>query len=233
MQITLRQVEVFLAVARAGSFRAAAEVLHLSQPALSQHVAELERELGARLFDRLNRRVALTEAGTNLRGARTTRPRDPCQRARDRRRARGAEARLAADRRQYHARDLRSPSPRRSLPEAVPRDHPARADRQFSRHRGTDPRQRARSRRGRGTRVPPGEECLAKGMRDELVLIVPPGHRWSRRREIAPNLLGAERLLIREEGSASRQVTERALQHVGPESDPRWSWATPRRSSRR
>jgi DNA-binding transcriptional LysR family regulator len=57
-------------------------------------------------------------------------------------------------------------------------------------------------------------------MPDELVLIVPPGHRWSRRREIPPDLLGAERLLVREEGSASRQVTERALQHVGARIGP-------------
>ena len=66
MQPTLRQFEVFLAVAKAASFRAAAEAMHLSQPALSQHVAEMERELGARLFDRLGRKVALTEAGRIL-----------------------------------------------------------------------------------------------------------------------------------------------------------------------
>src|SRR6266852_5892757 len=66
MQPTLRQFEVFLAVAKAASFRAAAETMHLSQPALSQHVAEMERELGARLFDRLGRKVALTEAGRIL-----------------------------------------------------------------------------------------------------------------------------------------------------------------------
>ena len=66
MQPTLRQFEVFLAVAKAGSFRVAAEAMHLSQPALSQHVAEMERELGARLFDRLGRKVALTEAGRIL-----------------------------------------------------------------------------------------------------------------------------------------------------------------------
>src|SRR5437870_12785570 len=66
MQPTLRQFEVFLAVAKAASFRLAAEAMHLSQPALSQHVAEMERELGTRLFDRLGRKVALTEAGRVL-----------------------------------------------------------------------------------------------------------------------------------------------------------------------
>src|SRR6266508_2580826 len=66
MQPTLRQFEVFLAVAKAGSFRAAAEAMHLSQPALSQHVAEVERELGTHLFDRLGRKIALTEAGRIL-----------------------------------------------------------------------------------------------------------------------------------------------------------------------
>ena len=59
--MTLRQFEAFLAVARARSFRRAAETLHLSQPALSQHVRELEGALGARLFDRLGRAVHLTE----------------------------------------------------------------------------------------------------------------------------------------------------------------------------
>src|SRR5262249_2017160 len=63
---SLRQLEVFLAVARAQSFRRAAEMLHLSQPALSQHVGELERAMGTRLLDRLGRRVTLTEAGRIL-----------------------------------------------------------------------------------------------------------------------------------------------------------------------
>ena len=61
----------------------------------------------------------------------------------------------------------------------------------------------------------PGEECLASGLLDELVLIVPPTHPWARRREIAPALLADQRLLVREEGSATRQVAERALQHAG------------------
>src|SRR5437870_12035704 len=64
--MTFRQLETFLAVARAKSFTRAGEALHVSQSTLSQHVLELERELGVRLFDRLGRAVTLTEAGRLL-----------------------------------------------------------------------------------------------------------------------------------------------------------------------
>ncbi|MEV0335072.1 LysR family transcriptional regulator [Nocardia sp. NPDC050717] len=58
-----RQVEHFLAVARAGSFTAAAREVHIVQSALSASVRRLERELGAPLFERTTRRLRLTEAG--------------------------------------------------------------------------------------------------------------------------------------------------------------------------
>ena len=57
---------VCLAVARAKNFTRAAETLHLSQSTLSQHVGELEHQLGVRVFDRLSRAVTLTEAGCVL-----------------------------------------------------------------------------------------------------------------------------------------------------------------------
>lgn len=57
----------FLAVAERESFSLAAEQLHLTQPAISKRIAQLEGELGVTLFDRLGRRVALTEAGRALR----------------------------------------------------------------------------------------------------------------------------------------------------------------------
>lgn len=59
----LRQLTFAMAVAEAGSFTAAARRCHLSQSALSTQIAQLEAELGVRLFERTTRRVVLTEAG--------------------------------------------------------------------------------------------------------------------------------------------------------------------------
>lgn len=62
----LRQIEVFERVAALRSITRAAEELYLTQPAVSRSISALERELGARLFDRLPRSVALTPAGSVL-----------------------------------------------------------------------------------------------------------------------------------------------------------------------
>lgn len=59
-------LSAFLAVADSGSFTAAAERLFLTQPAISKRIAQLEEQLGARLFDRIGRQVHLTEAGHAL-----------------------------------------------------------------------------------------------------------------------------------------------------------------------
>lgn len=66
MNVTLRQLQAFRAVAELGSFREAAARLHLSQPALSAAVRKLEFVLDVRLFDRTTRRLALTAEGQEL-----------------------------------------------------------------------------------------------------------------------------------------------------------------------
>ncbi len=63
MNITLKQLRAFVAVAEAGSFTRAGDKLHLTQSATSGLIRELERELDIRLFHRTTRRVDLTEAG--------------------------------------------------------------------------------------------------------------------------------------------------------------------------
>ncbi len=59
-------LEAFLAVAETGSFSAAAERVHITQPAISKRIAQLEGILGRRLFDRISRTISLTEAGRAL-----------------------------------------------------------------------------------------------------------------------------------------------------------------------
>src|SRR5204863_3945953 len=61
----------------------------------------------------------------------------------------------------------------------------------------------------------PSERCVAAGLLDELLLIVPPRHPWTKRRELAPRELDQTPLLMREQGSATRLVTERTLRQAG------------------
>src|SRR6266702_5032223 len=63
----LRQLRYFLAVAENLHFRKAAEIVHLSQPALTLQVRALEEELGVLLFQRNRHKTTLTAAGEILR----------------------------------------------------------------------------------------------------------------------------------------------------------------------
>ncbi len=62
----MRQIRAFIAVARCGSFTRAALQLHLSQPALTVQIRQIESALGVKLFDRNTRAVRLTRLGREL-----------------------------------------------------------------------------------------------------------------------------------------------------------------------
>jgi DNA-binding transcriptional LysR family regulator len=106
----LRQLKYFVAVAEELHFRRAAERLYVAQPAVSEQIRKLEAELGVRLFDRTNRRVAITEAGAALleEGRRVLAQADAAQLA-----ARNARERAGARLRIGYLAD--------SLPSSVPR----------------------------------------------------------------------------------------------------------------
>jgi DNA-binding transcriptional LysR family regulator len=61
----------------------------------------------------------------------------------------------------------------------------------------------------------PGERCVAAGLVDEVVLIAGAAHPWARRGGVSRRDVASEPLLVREAGSATRQVMERALQQAG------------------
>ena len=64
--LNLRHLEAFAAIVAAGNFTRAAHVLHVSQPALTVQIRELEHTLGVRLLDRNTRTVKLTRIGQQL-----------------------------------------------------------------------------------------------------------------------------------------------------------------------
>lgn len=66
LHLTFRQLNVFEAVARLLSFSRAAEELHLTQPAVSMQIKQLEENVGLPLFEQLGKKIFLTEAGHEL-----------------------------------------------------------------------------------------------------------------------------------------------------------------------
>jgi DNA-binding transcriptional LysR family regulator len=219
--VTLRQFEVFLAVARAHSFRRAAETLHLSQPALSQHVRELEGALGARLFDRLGRAVHLTEAGRILEDHATRLFATLTD-------AQHAIADLQGLQRGTLTIGASTTPGIYVLPEVLGVFRQQYPGIEIVMQLGNSEQVAAMVRAGElglgvvddgGT----SEARVAARVEDELVLVVGPTHAWARRRDISSAELAGQPLLMREPGSATRQVTERALAETGWLTSPAWS----------
>jgi DNA-binding transcriptional LysR family regulator len=212
--MTIRQLEVFLAIAHAQSFSRAAERIHLSQPTLSEHMKELEDELGVPLFIRHSRSVSLTEPGRVFEDYATR-----------------VVATLAAGR---HAIAELDGLKRGSLvvgASTTPGTYvlPARIAKFRKQYPGITVALRIANSRTVQERVRdgevdlavigghvlgPSERCIAAGILDELQLIVPPDYPV-KDGVLSPARLARERLLIREEGSATRQATERALREAG------------------
>jgi DNA-binding transcriptional LysR family regulator len=213
--MTLRQLECFLAIVREGSFTRAAGRIHLSQPTLSERVLELERELGKPLFSRRRRQVTLTEAGRVFEpyAARVVATMESATQA-------------VAELDGLHHGSLvvgASTTPGvYVLPRLIGRfraRYPGIAlTLQIANSRAIEEQVRA----GHldlgvvgGHVLGAGEQCLDAGLVDELVLIVPPRHKWAKRKTIDAKRFNDQPILMREHGSATRHVTERAFQQAG------------------
>ena len=210
MRLTLRQLEIFVAVARAGSTIAAAERIALSQSATSAALNELESLLGTQLFNRVGGRLILNEHGRSML----------------------ARARLALDAAQGIERDFGgedgAPAPQLAiaastttgnyvLPKLIAA-YRRREDARFALEIGNTQRV-ARAvvtfEADLGFIEGPTTEQeleLVPWMKDELVVVCSPRHPLARaRRKLSFADLGEATWLLREPGSGTREVVEAAL----------------------
>lgn len=214
MTLNLHHLRVFAAVAEQRGFSRAAVALRISQPAVSKAVRQLERRIGVPLLERAGRASRLTAAGEQL-----------AARAREL-----FAVETAAEEELRALRGLEAGSLRVGasttvatylLPPILARfhdAHPAIALRVVSANTRTITRALLERRLDVALVEGPVEHPRVRARRwrsDELVLIAPPDHRLVSRRSVDVHELTAERFVVREAGSGTREVAERALAKSG------------------
>lgn len=214
MALNLHQLKIFHTVARSGSFSRAAAELLISQPSVSIQVGELERQLGAELFEQAGKSVRLTEAGRVLDeyAARILTLID--------------EARVAVD-------ELKGLRRGRLLLGATstPGTYllPALLGRFKEQYPHVEIALRIREARriqemllqrelhlgavGGKISLPDIEPTV--WLADELVLVVAPAHRFAARPSVRVGELAGEPFVLRERGSGNREAVDEALHRAG------------------
>ena len=216
----LDALAVLAVVAREGSFTRAAESLGVTQPSVSERMRRLEARLPGPAFERLGRGVRLTPTGEALLPmaeralelARETGELVAGLAGLERGRVRGAASTTIAG---Y------------VLPDALARLRAARPHVEVEIRVGNTADVALAVERGEvawGLVEGPVEEtrlAVRPFREDALILIVPVGHPWARRRRVEPAELAGEAFVAREPGSGTGAVVERALAAVGVRLHPR------------
>jgi LysR family transcriptional regulator, transcriptional activator of the cysJI operon len=207
------RLRVFREVAAQRSFRRAAEVLYISQPAVTQQIKALEDELGTRVFDRAGGKVRLTAAGEVLL-----------------RRAGEAEASLQSALEEIAALEGRVGGRLRIAASTTIAQYilPGLLADFATKHTGVRVGLVSANTEQVVRAIETGDVPLGliegpahrhdllveHWLHDELVLVVAAGHKWAGRK-IAPAMLRDATLLLREQGSGTRAVLEAALERAG------------------
>jgi DNA-binding transcriptional LysR family regulator len=206
--VDLRQLEILQAIAETGSFTACGKKLHVSQSAISRQILLLEEELGEPLFLRVGRKVRMTPAAESLvqLGQRVFQDvRDTVGVITDRTRTLRGTLRLSGGMTVclYVFPPLLKHL-KRMHPQLDVRLTVATADRSVQEIRA------GRADIGLLT-LPIHESDLVAVpvMREELLVVMPPGHPLARRRRVAPRDLAVQPFILFEIGSATRRVIDR------------------------
>lgn len=207
MNLTLRQLKIFEAVARHLSFTRASEELHLTQPAVSMQIKQLEEAAGLALFEQVGKRIYLTEAGEEMeRYARSIL-------------ATLAEASLVFDEMKGLERGRLRIAVASTANYFVPRLLAAFCQRYPGVKVSLDVTNRERLLEALSDnetdlvimgKPPQSMELVAEIFMDNpLVVIAPPIHPLAGEKDISLERLQEETFLVREKGSGTRSATER------------------------
>ncbi len=206
----LRALEVFCKIVELRSFSRAAEAVHLTQPTVSGHIKALETELELRLFDRAGRTITPTRAGELLHSyaRRILALRDETLQAINEHKG-GLKGHLTVGGSSIPGAYILPP-----LVAVFKRAHP---DVTITLH-VIDSREIIRGviegtyEVGMvGARFEEGRVHYEPFTQDELVLAVPGGHPWAGRGSVRVSELSGQSFVMRERGSGTRKVMERAL----------------------
>ncbi len=212
MNISLRQLEAFCKIVETGSFSKAADEICLTQSSISERIASLEEEVGARLFDRFGRKVFLTDAGRffYVRAKRLLEEKERiCLEIQDFLGLKKGELKIGGSTipgeyllptviKRFHDTypliDIRvTVNDSKKIQEMVLDGHLHLGIVGFI-----------------GEHKNPNIEAI-KVWKDELVVVVPKGHKWSDKKEIEAQDIIKEPFIIRERGSGTLRVMEQYL----------------------
>jgi len=208
MRYSLRQLEVFLTVARLGSVSAAGEALAMSQSAVSGALGDLERQFGRQLFDRVGKRLRLSELGQAVR-AQAEGVLDQASQLEAAFDGRAAVGRLRIGATVTIGDHLVAPLMARFM-----REHPG-AELTLSVANTEEIARRVANfdidvGMVEGEVQHPDLEVLP-WREDELVVFCAPDHPYAKKRALDDDDLRAARWVVRERGSGTRQTFERAM----------------------
>jgi LysR family cyn operon transcriptional activator len=206
----MRHLRYFLAVADSLHFTRAAEHIHISQPSLSQQIKQLEEEVGTPLFDRIGKRVQLTEAGTIFRE-------HACRALREMEEALAAIEELEGLERGLLTIGVVQTVNAYLMPDVIARfsrAHPQIALRVEELAAGEIEHGLAEGRLDAGVGFMPASDARVASeplLEEDLVLIVPKAHRLSRRQLVPMSELDNEPLVLLPSRFCTRRLIEDSL----------------------
>ena len=207
LHLTIRQLEIFDAVARHLSHSRAAKELYLSQPAISMQIKQLERSVGLALFDQVGKVIHLTEAGQEM----LRYSRNIAQQLEEMDAMFGEMKGLERGRLNISAVSTASYFMPQLLAKFI-QQHPKIKVSLHVANRDAAIKLLADNSADLAImgQPPEGTDMLSKSfMQNPLVVIAAPDHPLTKLRDIKPKQLAQETFLLREQGSGTRGVVER------------------------